>query len=146
MFTDLVLDLVEKYACVTQHFDSFQLRVLDEHLDVLGGRSHEFVPVLAHCDMWYEHFLLSQEEQRLVGILDVSPELQDPAEDFFGLWDYGERAVDAAVAAYDDADEGLKSRSRDYWTQRHIASLFAGLTEGRPSWTAYGLSLFQAVA
>ena len=48
-----------------------------------------------------------------MAIIDFADmEIQDPAGDFSPLWGFGEPFVDAVLAAYGQADSGLKERSK----------------------------------
>jgi len=143
MFRDLARDWVQWFERLRPQFSPAERRALVRHLACITARRHRFSPVLAHCDMWYDHFFFDPTKKTLSGIADFDMELQDPAEDFFGFWDYGEDLLDSVLSAYGRSDSGLKSRSKDYWVQRRMGALFAGITENRKRWIRYGSTLFK---
>lgn len=81
--------------------------------------------VIVHGDLVEEHFLLDERTHKLAGIIDFGDvALGDPAQDFMGLWAYGDDAVAQCVALYGAGDPGLLDRSRHHFIRYRVDRLF----------------------
>ncbi|MFN8098087.1 MAG: aminoglycoside phosphotransferase family protein [Dermatophilaceae bacterium] len=88
--------------------------------------------VLCHNDLGEDHIFVDPESQELTGIIDWSDAmLGDPARDFaLVLFDLGDAALEAALAAYGSLDQGLAERTTWYAACAGLAGAASRLEAG----------------
>ena len=105
------------------------------HLDALvvtidSGIEKPSSTVLCHADLQPQHILSDSVTGTLTGLIDLGEvAIQDPAADFFGLWDYGRDFVERTLRAYCASDPGgMLCRSRKTYIGRRLLELYWGTT------------------
>lgn len=83
----------------------------------LRRRNHlhdSYVPTFTHDDLYVDHILINDRRTGLAGIIDFGDRaISDPAIDFAGLWEYGEKFIKNVYAKYTGSkDPQVFERSR----------------------------------
>jgi aminoglycoside phosphotransferase (APT) family kinase protein len=96
------------------HLDAAEIGWLDDQFAWYLSRRIPKRAVILHGDLAPDHLLFDPWQGELTGIIDFADvEIGDPAIDFAGLWDYGERFADEALESYRGlVDPELRERSR----------------------------------
>lgn len=94
-----------------------------------------YAPTLVHGDLWYGNLLVSDDGQRISGILDwENLAVDDPARDFATLMHSGEAFTQAVMDAYERAggvlDQALIDRALWHWEFRELTGIALAVDAG----------------
>lgn len=130
----------ETYASVSAHVPSAYRRRIESFLETSPPDDPDAL-AFSHNDLGIEHVLVDPPTGTVTGVIDWSDAaIVDPAFDF-GLVhrDLGPAALEAALAAYGTAPDGLRARAVFYARCTVFEDLAYGLETGRERYVAKSL-------
>lgn len=120
------------------------IQIIEQYFNELkAALSHKYPNVLIHNDLTWEH-ILWDKKKRQINIIDFSDRaFGDPAADFAGLLEYGQKFTERVFALYKGRkDEHLLERSQLYF-KRIPLSVMKGSLEGYPCTFKDGYAMFK---
>ncbi|MFC0532710.1 phosphotransferase family protein [Phytohabitans kaempferiae] len=137
-------EAAETYATVSAHVPSAYRRRIEAFLEAPPPDDPAAL-AFSHNDLGIEHVLVDPASGTVTGVIDWSDAaIVDPAFDF-GLIhrDLGPAALDAALAAYGPAPEGLRGRAVFYARCKVFEDLAYGLESGRQRYADKSLAALE---
>ena len=118
-----------------------QIKEYFKHLKSALG--HKYSNVLSHGDFSFEHILWDSSIKK-VGVIDFSDRaFTDPASDFFGLCEYGQKFLERVYSLYTGKkDKHFLDRSRLYFKRIPLSMMKHGLTDKNCTFKA-GYEMFK---
>jgi len=94
---------------------------------------------LVHQDFTNDHIIFDKKLKKISGVIDFGDiQISDPAIDFAGLWEYGEKFVGKVIKKYQVYDPTLNERSWGWHVYHCIGLMYCGITMQRKDYWETG--------
>ena len=126
-------EFIERYGyAISQYFSDNEQEWVKERYSayIILMTQWTFTVKVTHSDLLPEHIIIDPMQSALYGIIDFSPRIADPANDFKCLDRYGNGFLQTVYEQYGPVDEMFDERRRFYAADLLVNNLWQAITGG----------------